>query len=214
MTKWLRWQGLIVFVVVAAVVFLAWYFLVDTIARRSIEKAGTRVVGARVELAKADVHLFPLGITLMHLQITNPDNPMSNALEAGQIDFAIDSLNLLRRKIIIDSMTMEGVRFNTPRKTSGAVDLQAKDQGQSQTSEDTPSAVPAMPSFQLPDIHEILAREKLESLEQIKSLQGEIDAAKADWEKNWQTLPTKKPSSSIKLAPKNSKKAPKVFQGP
>ncbi|MFC1877916.1 hypothetical protein ACFL2E_11710, partial [Thermodesulfobacteriota bacterium] len=168
MIKWLRWQGLIVFVMVAAVVFLAWYFLVGTIVRHSIEKTGTRVVGAKVELAKADVHLFPLGITLIHLQVTNPDSPMSNALEAGQIDFAIDSLNLLRRKIIIDTMTMKGVRFNTPRKTSGAVNLQAKDQGPSETSKDTPSALPDMPSFQLPDIHEILAREKLESLGQIK----------------------------------------------
>jgi uncharacterized protein (TIGR03545 family) len=213
MTKWLRWQGLIVFVVVAAVVFLAWYFLVDTIARRSIEKAGTRVVGARVELAKADVHLFPLGITLMRLQITNPDNPMSNALEAGQIDFAIDSLNLLRRKIIIDTMAMEGVRFNTPRKTSGAVDLQAKGQGQSQTSEDTSSAVPAMPSFQLPDIHDILAREKLESLEQIKSLQGEIDAAKADWEKRLAEAPDQKTFEQYQARAKKLQKGTKGLSG-
>jgi len=213
MTKWLRWQGSIVFVVVTAVVFLAWYFLVDTLARHSIEKAGTRAVGARVELSRADVHLFPLGITLMGLQITNPDNPMSNALEAGQIDFSIDSLNLLRRKIIIDTMTMEKVRFNTPRKTSGAVNLQAKDQGQSQTSEDTPSAVPAMPSFQLPDIHEILAREKLESLEQIKRLQGEIDAAKTVWEKRLADAPDQKAFERYQVRAKKLQKGTKDLSG-
>ena len=213
MIKWLRWQGLIVFVMVAAVVFLAWYFLVGTIVRHSIEKTGTRVVGAKVELAKADVHLFPLGITLMHLQVTNPDSPMSNALEAGQIDFAIDSLNLLRRKIIIDTMTMKGVRFNTPRKTSGAVNLQAKDQGPSETSEDTPSALPDMPSFQLPDIHEILAREKLESLEQIKNLQGEIDAAKADWEKRLADAPDQKAFEQYQARAKKLQKGSKGISG-
>ena len=213
MTKWLRWQGLIVFVVVTALIFLAWYFLVDTLARRSIEKAGTRVVGARVELAKADVHLFPLGITLTRLQITNPDNPMSNAFEAGQIGFAIDSLNLLRRKIIIDTMTMEGVRFNTPRKTSGAVDLQAKDQGLSQTSEDTPTAASAMPSFQLPDIHEILAREKLESLEQIKSFQGQIDAAKAEWEQRLADAPDQKAFQQYQARAKKLQKGSKGISG-
>jgi len=213
MTKWLRWQGLIVFAVLGAGVFLAWYLWVDTIVRHSIEKTGTRVVGAKVELAKADVHLFPLGITLTHIQITNPDNPMSNALEAGQIDFAIDSLNLLRRKIIIDTMTMGGVRFNTPRKTSGAVNLKAKDQGPSKTSEDTPSAVPGMPSFQLPDIHEILAREKLESLEQIKSLQGEIDTAKTDWEKRLADAPDQKTFEQYQTRAKKLQKGSKSISG-
>jgi len=138
---------------------------------------------------------------------------MSNALEAGRIDFAIDSLNLLRRKIIIDTMTMEGVRFNTSRKTSGAVDLQAQDQGQSETSEDKPSAVLSMPSFQLPDIHEILAREKLESLEQIKSLQGEIDAAKADWEKRLADAPDQKVFEQYQARAKKLQKNTKGLSG-
>jgi len=213
MTKWLRWQGLIVFMVVAVLVFLAWYFLVNTIVRHSIEKAGTRIVGAKVELAKAEVHLFPLGITLVRLQITNPDKPMSNALEAGQIDFALDSLNLLRRKIIIDTMTMESVRFNTPRKTSGAVNLQAKDQGQSEAPNDTPFSMPDMLSFRLPDIHEILAREKLESLEQIKNLQGEIDAAKADWEKRLADAPDQNTFEQYQARAKKLKKGSKGISG-
>jgi len=138
---------------------------------------------------------------------------MSNALEAGRIDFAIDSLNLLRRKIIIDTMTMEGVRFNTSRRTSGAVALQAQDQGQSETSEDKPSAVSDMPSFQLPDIHEILAREKLESLEQIKSLQGEIDAAKADWEKRLADAPDQKTFERYQARAKKLQKGSKGISG-
>ena len=137
MTKWLRWHGLIAFGVVSISLFFFWFFLADLLVKRSIEKAGTRVVGAMVELAEADVHLFPLGITLKSLQVTNPDNPMSNAVEAGWIDFSLDSLNLLRRKIIIDTMAMEGVRFNTPRKTSGAVTLPG--QGQ-ETPADTESS--------------------------------------------------------------------------
>ncbi len=212
MTKWLRWQGLIAFVAVVVFVFLAWYFLVNTIVRHSIEKAGTRIVGARVELAKADVHLFPLGISLVRLQITNPDKPMSNVLEAGQIDFAIDSLNLLRRKIIINTMTMEGVRFNTPRKTSGAVNFH-KDQGRSETSKDTPFAIPGIFSFQLPDIHEILAREKLESLEHITNLREEIETAKADWEKRLADAPDENTFEQYQARAKKLQKGSKGISG-
>jgi uncharacterized protein (TIGR03545 family) len=213
MTKWLRWQGLIAFVAVAALVFLAWYFLVDTIVRHSIEKTGTRVVGAKVELAKADVHLFPLGITLIRLQITNPDNPMSNALEAGRIDVSLDSLNLLRRKVIIDTMTVEGIRLNTARQTSGAVAPQAKDKAPPKTSGDTPSSVTGLPSFQLPDIREILAREKLETLDQIKDLRGEIDAAKAAWEKRLADAPDQKTFKQYQARAKKLQKGTKGLSG-
>ena len=104
MTKWFRWHGLIMFGVVSLLLLLFWFFLADLLVKRSIEKTGTRVVGAKVELADADVHLSPLGITLKSLQVTDPDNPMSNAVEVGSIDFSLDMMNLLRRKIIINTM--------------------------------------------------------------------------------------------------------------
>jgi uncharacterized protein (TIGR03545 family) len=213
MTKWLRWQGLIVFGVISLLLFLFWFIFVDMLVKRSIEKTGTHVVGAKVELAKADVHLIPLGITLKNLQITNPDNPMSNAVEAGRINFSIDSLNLLKRKIIIDTMAMEGVRFNTHRKTSGAVTLQAKDKQPLGKPAETPPAASGFPFFQIPDVHEILAREKLESLDQIKNLRGEIDTAKADWEKRLAEAPDKNTFEQYQTRAKKIKKGSKGVSG-
>ena len=213
MTKWLRWQGLIVFGLISILLFLFWFIFVDMLVKRSIEKTGTRVMGAKVELAEADVHLIPLGITLKSLQITNPDNPMSNAVEAGRINFSIDSLNLLRRKIIIDTMAMEGVRFNTPRKTSGAVILQPKDKKPPVTTEETPSVTSGFPSFQIPDVHEILAREKLESLDQIKNLRGEIDTAKADWKKRLADAPDQSTFEQYQVRANKLQKGSKGISG-
>ena len=122
MIKWLRWQGLVVFAVIAMLLSLFWFFAVDLLVKRSIEKTGTRIVGAKVEMAKADVHLIPLGITLKSLQVTNPDEPMSNAVEVGRIEFSLDSLNLFRHKVIIDTMAMKDVRFNTPQENLGCCD--------------------------------------------------------------------------------------------
>ncbi len=213
MKKWLRWQGLIIFLFVSIGLFLCWFFLVDMLVERGIEKAGTRVVGARVELASADVHLLPLGITLKDLQVANPDNPMSNAVEAGKIDFSLDGLYLLRRKIIIDTMAMEGVRFNTPRKTSGAVIRPAKDKKTPATEEKTTFAGFDVSSFQIPDINDILAREKLESLEQVKHLRGEIDALKADWEKRLADAPDQKTFEQYQERAKKLQKGAKGFSG-
>jgi uncharacterized protein (TIGR03545 family) len=213
MIKWLRWNGFIAFGVISIFLIVLWFFLADLLVKRAIEKAGTRVVGAKVELAEADVHLSPLGITLKSLQVTNPDDSMTNAVEAEWIDFSLDTLNLLRRKIIINTMVMEGVRFNTPRRTSGAVTPQAKGKEPHTETEGIGFTLPGFPSFQIPDIHEILAREKLESLEQIKRLEGEIDAVKADWEKRLVNAPDKKKFEQYRTRAKKLKKGSKNISG-
>ncbi|MDE3036364.1 MAG: hypothetical protein KGJ14_10370, partial [Nitrospirota bacterium] len=118
---WIRWWGLGAFVGLAVLLALLWLFLVDPFVKRMIEQTGTKLVGAKVELAAAHVTLSPLGLTLTRLQVTNPDEPMSNAVEAARIAMSLDGLNLFRRKVIIEEMAVEGLRFGTQRQSSGAV---------------------------------------------------------------------------------------------
>ncbi len=46
---------------------------------------------------------------------------MKNAIEAARISMALDSGMLLRRKVIISEMSLDGIQLNTARKTSGAI---------------------------------------------------------------------------------------------
>lgn len=209
MKKWFRWQGIIIFVFVIAVIFLTWYILADFLLKQTIEKYGSRAVGAKVEVAKADFHLFPLGITLDGLQITNPERPMFNAVETGTIDFSLDGGNLLRRKIIIDNMAVENVRINTPRKTSGAQSPVTQETASLDKYPGSSNSASLMPSFQLPDVKDILAREKLDSLEQIKNLRMEIEAAEASWKKRLSNAPDQRTfeqyQARVKKIQKNAK---------
>ena len=121
MKKWIRLKGLIVFVAAVVVIVLVWMLLVDTVVRRTIETAGTRAVGARVDLARADLSLFPAGLSLSGLAITNPDAPMQNAVEIAHMKMDLEAGYLIRRKVIINEVVVEGLRFNTKRRRSGAV---------------------------------------------------------------------------------------------
>lgn len=67
MSKWIRWPGLIAFMAVVALFAGIWFLVIDGVIERAIETAGTKAVGAKVELASADLHLFPLGLTLSGL---------------------------------------------------------------------------------------------------------------------------------------------------
>jgi len=105
---------------IGLVVLVTWLFL-DPLAKRAIEKGGTLIAGAKVELQSATVHLFRGSITLRGLQVADRSQPMQNLVEAGELQLAIRPAPLFDKKLIIDTMLARDVRFGTPRTTSGEV---------------------------------------------------------------------------------------------
>ena len=187
--KWVRWKGLTAFAVVLIVVMGVWFFVVDSAIETVIEKTGTRIVGAKVELEAADLSISPLGLSLTGLHVTDPDAPMTNAVQIDRIVLLVEGAKLFRRKVIVKEMTLEGVRLNTPRKTSGAISRR-------------PAAVPAarkkaagkkfaLPPLEVPNAGEILQREKLRSLELIESLRADLQAERDQWGRRLAELPDK-----------------------
>ncbi len=188
MKKWLR-KGLIFFLCLAALFSFAWFVLVDLFVERIVEKYGTDIVGAKVELDNADVTLFPVGFALKRLQVTDPYSPMTNALEIERIAFSVDGIKLLRRQVIIDEMSLDKVRFNTPRKESGAIPgkLNAVPGGLKKRAE----KVLLLPSLEIPDVKEILKKEDLRSVALAKLLRKDIRDEKERWKKILKELPDK-----------------------
>ena len=194
MKKWIRWQGLGVFLVVVIVFSILWFLVIDDVVEAMIEKFGTQAVGAKVELESADLTLFPVGLQLIRLKVTNPDEPMTNAVEIARIDLSLDTLNLLRQKIIIDEMSLDGVQVNTTRKSSGAV-RRRRPAAPPRVSKKAPKkglcAAIELPTFTIPNVTEILNNEKLQSLELVESVQTDIENTKKRWQKKLQELPDK-----------------------
>lgn len=119
--KIVRWKGLIPLTLLLVVLVVGWIVFGNLIVRRAVEKVGTVIVGAKVEVAGATVRLARGSVVLTGLQVTDPAYPMQNLLEAGEIVTVVAGLPLLEGKLVIDSLAARGVRFGTPRKTSGAV---------------------------------------------------------------------------------------------
>ncbi|MGH7166823.1 MAG: TIGR03545 family protein, partial [Nitrospiraceae bacterium] len=196
MSKWIRWPGVIAFVVVFLLVAGVWFLVVDRVIKRVIEKTGTILVGAKVELDEADLSLFPLGLTLSRLQVTNPDQPMMNAVEVARIAFSMDSLNLLRRKVIIEEATVDGVRLNTPRTISGAIASRPAEA--EPVSKKAVGDLFSLPSFSATDVQEILSKEELRSQKLVESLRTDLQAEQEQWQKRLAALPDKTKLDSYK----------------
>src|SRR5437762_8117232 len=58
---------------------------------------------------------LPICLTLTRIQVSNPDEPMRNAVEVSRVTMRLDGGSLLRRKVIVEEMILDGVRLNTPR---------------------------------------------------------------------------------------------------
>ena len=187
MTKWVRWWGLGVFLVFVALFAVLWIFFVDGFVKSLIEEQGTNAVGAKVELDDADLSLLPAGLELTRLQVTNPEKPMTNAVDIARISMGLDGLNLLRRKIIIEEMAVEGVQFGTARAYSGTV----RDQPESESVEEVEDSLFTLPAFEVPNVEEILKNEELETLKLIETLQADIEREKMLWGERLKELPGK-----------------------
>ena len=197
MKKWIRWQGLAVFVVILVVIAFTWLVLVDWIARRAIETAGTKAVGAKVDVAEADVTLFPAGLVIKGVEVTDPNQPMSNAISLNRLHAAIELPPLLRRKIIVNDLSIEGLEFNTARRTSGALPGKKKAGDKAEQPSIPPwltelcGAKPAV-QFSIPKAEDILGREPLQTVQQADALRAKIADVETEWQTRLKELPSQK----------------------
>jgi len=207
MKGFIRWKGLIAFAVAVVAIALVWFLVVDAVVRRVIETAGTRAVGARVDLAAADLSLFPAGLTLVGLAVTNPDAPMENAVEVGKMSMDLDPGYLIRRKVIVNNLQVEGLEFNTPRKTSGEVPELARkrrEKKERRLAETAKAGVEkvcgtfTMPSLSKPDVKAILAKESLDSVAMAKELDQALKAEQEKWKKELERLADEKTLAEYK----------------
>lgn len=116
-----RWAGLIPFMIIVGGLWLGGYLFADTIARALLQSNLTRVQGAQVDVGNVDVAWQPFGLVAEDLQFTDPNRPSHNALDIGQVAMQVDLLALLTGKVLIESLAVDELRFQTERTAPGRV---------------------------------------------------------------------------------------------
>jgi uncharacterized protein (TIGR03545 family) len=187
-------KGLIALSSILLFFLIFWFFILDLIVEKYIEKAGTEAVGAKVELASVDVSLFPAGIDLFKLQVTNPQKPMENSVEIGQINAVMEVVPLLKRKIIVDNLLFDKVQLNTLREKSGAIKGQEvkKTGKEAQKPEWYKEFCQSndINLFEMPDIDSILKDEykSLKSVKLAEDIKNSISNEEANYKKKLDNL--------------------------
>ncbi|MBE9526787.1 MAG: TIGR03545 family protein, partial [Proteobacteria bacterium] len=186
------------FAVIVGSLCALFILFIDTLIENGIEAAGSDIIGAKVELGNVDFSFSPLGVSLNHLQVTNPDAPMSNIVEIDNIAFAMDGSYLIRRKLLINEMNIDGLHLNTPRKYSGAIAKTKKATLVTESKKTDKKSVTNLPSFEMPDVDDILKKEPLKVDKAANILKTDISETKQSWENLKTALPGQKRLDSHK----------------
>src|SRR5437773_7460930 len=119
--KVFRWRAIGPLLVLFVIACVLWWLFADSIARREAQKVGTQMLGAKVEIQDLHLDLRHGDVTIRGLTIASPHEPFKNLLQADEIVADLDVVPLTEKKIIIDRVAANGLRFGTPRQTDGRV---------------------------------------------------------------------------------------------
>ena len=116
-----RWKAVVPLALFLAVIVAAWLLFADREGHLAVERSGTAVLGARVDVRALHISLLRGNVTIAGLVAASPFDSLENLLEADELVADLDLLPLLEKKVVIDRLAATGLRFGTPRTTSGFV---------------------------------------------------------------------------------------------
>jgi len=116
-----RWRAIGPLLVLFVIAGVLWWLFADGIARRESQKFGTQMLGARVEIEHLHLDIANGKVVLRGLTIASPHEAFKNLLQADELVADLDVVPLTEKKIIIDRIVANGLRFGTPRQTDGRV---------------------------------------------------------------------------------------------
>lgn len=189
---WIRWSGLMGVLLIAGLVLGMGYLLSSLALKTKIENVASNAWGAKVEIDDLNFSFDPLGVNLGGVQITDPEEPMRNLIELNQVHLTINLYHLVVKRFVVEDITISGLALNQARQTSGVLPKPVKLQAPAESSDaaEKKSDGFKLPSAAMPDAEEVIARERLDTVDQAKRLEALADNTETEWKKIEASLPT------------------------
>ena len=195
----MRIKGLIFLVVVIAIVVVLGLLFTDRWLETRLERLGTGIVGAKVEIDHLDVSLLGLHMRWDSLQVTDPKQTMKNMLTTGETGFDLQMMPLLSKKVIIDDIMATNVTSGTDRTTDGKIEKKPKKKEKkpnviTKTIDRLQDEVKAAPAWNIADFSQkvnadsILKIMNITSPDKIDSLRSVLSNTYQTWDSTFQAV--------------------------
>jgi hypothetical protein len=155
-----------------------YFFAIDHILKTIIETQGSKALTAKLDVGAVAFHILPTSIRLEGVQVTNPQQPQRNLIEMRTLFAPLSFAAIEQRKIDIPTMEIGGLRFNTTRAQSGALNASA-DLASSGTENGT----------KLPDAAQLAAQQQQSMQSELQKTKADLTAILFKWQQRLQQLP-------------------------
>lgn len=177
--KIFRWSGLIGFAVVTALLLVVGLLFIDNWVKSGLERGGTSVNRAEVNVRSVNLTLSPLGFDVRGVQITDINNPSRNAFELDEARLEVNLPQLFLGRINIDDLIVDGMRTNTERQRPGRVLPVAEPEGPGLVDQAREQATARLDAIrgELPDPQTVGREATAQTRSEAQRAQQNIDAA-------------------------------------
>lgn len=117
--KFIRLNFIIPTVIVIALITAFNILFFDLLLKKAFIATGEMIFGAKVEIVSLKTSFMHLSLKLDGLKCADRNDYFKNLIDIDQIKFQVQFTPLLRKKVIIDEMSVTGLKWGTDRKTSG-----------------------------------------------------------------------------------------------
>jgi uncharacterized protein (TIGR03545 family) len=180
----IRLPGLVAFFTIIGLIAAGSILFLDYWIKIVAENSLAKTTGAEVNIGSVEHTFLPFGITLHRIQLTDPQAPRTNQLEAETVSAKINLAPMLLRKLIIDDLIISGIQLGSLRDVKG--DVYRKPTRDLNQAED----IFADPE-EFPSIDEILAKLPLKTTKAIENTQAIFTKHNEVLQQQYAALPAK-----------------------
>ena len=112
-----RWKGIAPITLLLVLAAIGWFAFGDRIARSTLSEAGTKALGAQLDIGAVRIRAFSPSIELRRVALADPFDLTRNLVEARSIVLELEPRPLLEKKFVVRRLGITDVRIDTRRAT-------------------------------------------------------------------------------------------------
>ncbi|MCO6453766.1 MAG: TIGR03545 family protein [Pirellulaceae bacterium] len=118
----IRWSYLLPRLLLLLTVWLGLHFGAGPAARWAFVTAGQSAIGGKVDIDQVHVNLLAGRLDIRQASVADPRSPLRNLVQFDEGVFHLDSQALLHRRLVVEQGALRGIRLDTERSESGALE--------------------------------------------------------------------------------------------
>lgn len=206
----MRIQGLIFVAIIAGLGLILSFVSPDRWLQENIEYQASVLNEAKVEFDDFDFDLFGLKMSWSRLQVTDPNNTMTNTFETGETEFDLLFWPVMWERVLIEDIKLTGFRLGTERETDGYFEMPVNETGEeepgfiAEVTKQITSEIKQNAQMQISDIKDdinvdsLMALVDIESVDKMNGLQNNLQQKYSRWQNTFANNPIEQNVNSIK----------------